>query len=49
MQKVQQNKATIIKSLHQAAKNKEMVRAYLKGKTTLDMLIKKGIKFAKPL
>jgi len=49
MTKVQKNKATIIKSLHQTAKNKEMVRSYLKGETSLDVLTKKGIKFAKPL
>lgn len=49
MEKAQKNKAAIIKSLHQTAKNKEMVRSYLKGKTSLDVLTKKGIKFAKPL
>lgn len=49
MEKAQKDKAAIIKSLHQTAKNKEMVRSYLKGKTSLDVLTKKGIKFAKPL
>lgn len=49
MGKVQKNKETIVKFLHQAAKNKEMVRSYLKGETSLDVLTEKGIKFAKPL
>jgi len=49
MEKAQKDKVAIIKSLHQTAKNKEMVRSYLKGKISLDVLTKKGIKFAKPL
>ncbi|SEL94070.1 hypothetical protein SAMN05421740_11467 [Parapedobacter koreensis] len=49
MEKVQKNKETIVKFLHQTVKNKEMVRSYLKGETSLDVVTKKGIKFAKPL
>lgn len=49
MEKVQKNKEAIAKFLHQTAKNKGMVRSYLKGETSLDVLTKKGIKFAKPL
>ena len=43
------NKEKIIKSVTKMVADKESVRSYLKGKTKLSTLNKKGIKFAKPL
>ena len=43
------NKETIIKSVAKMASDKEAVRSYLKGKTSLKSLTEKGIKFAKPI
>ena len=42
-------KETIIKSLSKMINDKEVVRSYIKGKTSVMELTKKGIKFAKPL
>lgn len=42
-------KETIIKSVTKMVADKESVRSYIKGKTSIQSLIKKGIKFAKPL
>ena len=43
------NKETIIKSVTKMVSDKEIVRSYLKGKTPLNTLTEKGIRFAKPL
>ncbi len=43
------NKEKIMKSVAKMVADKESVRSYLKGKTKLNTLNKKGIKFAKPL
>ena len=42
-------KETIIKSVTKMVADKESVRSYIKGKTSIQSLTKKGIKFAKPL
>jgi len=42
-------KDTIIKSITKMVADKESVRSYIKGKTPIQTLNKKGIKFAKPL
>lgn len=43
------NKETILKSVTKMVSEKDIVLSYLKGKTPLNTLIEKGIKFAKPL
>jgi predicted transcriptional regulator len=43
------NKKTVVKSVAKMLSDKEVVLSYIKGKTTLNELTKKGIKFAKPL
>lgn len=43
------NKAKIMKSVNKMIADKEVVRSYIKGKTSIQTLNKKGIKFAKPL
>ncbi len=43
------NKETILKSVNKMITDKEAVRSYIKGETSIQSLIKKGIKFAKPL
>lgn len=48
MQK-EQNKETILKSVKKMITDKKEVRLYLKGKTSIQSLITKGIKFGKPL
>lgn len=42
-------KKTIIKSISKIISDKEAVRSYIKGETSIQTLTKKGIKFAKPL
>lgn len=42
-------KAQVLKTASQMIADKEAVRSYIKGKTSLKELDKKGIKFAKPL
>lgn len=42
-------KETVLKSITKMVADKEMVRSYIKGKTSIQTLTKKGIKFAKPL
>ena len=42
-------KETIIKSVTKMVADKESVRSYIKGKTSIQSLTQKGIKFAKPL
>ncbi|MCS3557374.1 MULTISPECIES: hypothetical protein [Sphingobacterium] len=49
MKKQEIKKQVIITSVSQMIADKEAVRSYMKGKTTLQELDKKGIKFAKPL
>lgn len=43
------SKKTILKSVAKMVTDKEFVRSYIKGKTSIQTLTKKGIKFAKPL
>ncbi|WOC53028.1 hypothetical protein BPO_2381 [Bergeyella porcorum] len=43
------DKKEIIASISKMMADKNSVRAYLKGKITLETLTQKGIKFAKPL
>ena len=49
MNKVTINKDKIIKSVAKMLSDKEVVRSYMKGKTSKNTLSKKGIKLAKPL
>lgn len=42
-------KETIIDSVSKMIADKEIVRSYIKGETSIQTLKKKGIKFAKPL
>lgn len=43
------NKELVIKSVMKMITDKESVRSYIKGQTTIKSLNKKGIKLAKPL
>ncbi|MBO9620298.1 MAG: hypothetical protein J7539_14825 [Niabella sp.] len=43
------SKKNILKAVAKIATDKEMVRSYVKGKTSLKTLAQKGIKFAKPV
>lgn len=43
------NKEVIFLSVAKMVADKKAVRSYIKGKTTIQSLTKKGIKFAKPL
>ncbi len=43
------NKELVLKSVAKIAADKEAVRSYIKGKTSIRALNSKGIKFAKPL
>lgn len=43
------SKKSIIESVIKMITDKEYVRSYIKGKTTIQKLTKKGIRFAKPL
>lgn len=49
MKQVKISKQVILKSVAKIATDKEIVRSYIKGKTPIQTLTKKGIKFAKPL
>jgi len=49
MKKQEIKKETIVKSVSKMIADKESVRSYMKGKTSLKELNKKGIKFSKPL
>jgi predicted transcriptional regulator len=49
MNTVEINKDKIIKSVVKMLSDKEVVRSYMKGKTSKTTLFKKGIKLAKPL
>jgi hypothetical protein len=43
------NKERILKSVSKMIADKNAVRFYIKGETSLDTLTQKGIRFAKPL
>ena len=43
------SKKTILKSVVKMMSDKETVRAYIQGKTSLETITKKGIKLAKPI
>lgn len=43
------NKQTVMKSIAKMVTDKDMVRSFIKGKTSIESLTQKGIKFAKPL
>jgi hypothetical protein len=43
------NKELVLKSVAKIVADKEAVRSYIKGKTSIQSLTTKGIKFAKPL
>lgn len=43
------NKELVLKSVAKIVADKEVVRSYIKGKTSIQSLTNKGIKFAKPL
>ena len=43
------NKQAVMKSITKMVTDKDMVRSFIKGKTSIESLTKKGIKFAKPL
>jgi hypothetical protein len=43
------NKDLVLKSVAKIVTDKEAVRSYIKGKTSIESLTTKGIKFAKPL
>lgn len=49
MNKVKINKNKVIKSVIKMISDKEIVRSYMKGKTSKNTLTKKGIRLAKPL
>lgn len=49
MKKKEINKDVIVKSVAKMVSDKEAVRAYIKGKTSISTINKKGIKLAKPL
>ena len=49
MKKQKINKKILTKTFEKVLKDKELVVSYMKGKTTLNTLTKKGIKFAKPI
>ena len=49
MNKVKINKDKVIKSVAKMLSDKEVVRSYMKGKTSINTLSKKGIKLANPL
>ena len=49
MKKQTINKNQILKSVAKMVTDKEIVRSYIKGQTSIQALTKKGIKFAKPL
>lgn len=49
MKKQTISKETILKSVTKIVADKEIVCSYIKGKTSIQVLTKKGIKFAKPL
>ncbi|WP_166670765.1 hypothetical protein [Olivibacter sp. XZL3] len=49
MKKQDVKKEMVVKSIAKMIADKELVRSYIKGKTSLQTITKKGIKLAKPL
>ncbi|WP_166922279.1 hypothetical protein [Flavobacterium poyangense] len=49
MNKIVVNKKTVIESVTKMAADKAIVRSYLKGKVSLEILKEKGITLAKPI
>ncbi len=49
MEKQNIDKKQVLKSVTKMIADKEVVRSYIQGKTSIQTLTKKGIKFAKPL
>lgn len=49
MEKQRDNKEEVIKSVKKIITTKSIVSSYIKGKTSYRTVIKKGVKFAKPL
>ena len=49
MKKLKVDKKVLTKTFEKMLKDKELVVSYMKGKTTLSAITKKGIKFAKPI
>ncbi len=49
MKKQNIDKKKVLQSVAKMIADKEVVRSYIKGKTSIQTLTKKGIKFAKPL
>jgi hypothetical protein len=43
------SKKVVLKAVSKMIMDKEIVQSYIKGKTSIQVLNKKGIKFAKPL
>ena len=49
MKKIIINKEAVISSVAKMVADKSAVRSFLKGKTSIETLTQKGIKFAKPI
>ena len=49
MKKIIKNKKTVLESVAKMAANKDVVRLFLKGKTSIESLKEKGIRLANPL
>lgn len=49
MKKIVINKEAVISSVAKMVADKSAVRSFLKGRTSIETLTKKGIKFAKPI
>lgn len=49
MKKIVINKQAVLPSVAKMVADKAAVRSFLKGKTSIETLTQKGIKFAKPL
>ena len=49
MENESKDKDKIVKSVKKMMDNKDLVRSYIKGQTSIQTVSKKGIKFAKPL
>ncbi len=47
--KEQKNRDKILKSVKKMITDKNVVRSYIKGETSIKTVTKKGIKFAKPI
>lgn len=49
MKKIVINKEAVISSVAKMVADKSAVRSFLKGKTSIETLTQKGIKFGKPI